>query len=50
MGKRVTPGNENRTIHIGLDFWLPAQTPVHAIIDGEVVIAINDEGEKNMED
>ena len=45
-GKKGNSGNENRTIHIGLDFWLPAQTPVHAIIDGEVVIAINDEGEK----
>ncbi len=45
-GKKGNSGNENRTIHIGLDFWLPAQTPVHAILDGEVVIAINDAGEK----
>tara|TARA_B100001113_G_scaffold353714_1_gene359306 strand:- start:848 stop:3874 length:3027 start_codon:yes stop_codon:yes gene_type:complete len=45
-GKSGNSGNENRTIHIGLDFWLPAKTPVHAIFDGEVVIATNDAGEK----
>ena len=45
-GKRGNSGNENRTIHIGSDFWLPPKTPVHAMFDGEVVIAINDAGEK----
>ena len=45
-GKSGNSGNENRTIHIGLDFWLPPKTPVHAIFDGEVVMAINDAGEK----
>ena len=45
-GKSGNSGNENRTIHIGLDFWLPPKTPVHAIFDGEVVIATNDAGEK----
>ena len=45
-GKSGNSGNENRTIHIGLDFWLPSKTPVHAMFDGEVVIAINDAGEK----
>ncbi|MGB5553639.1 MAG: aminotransferase class III-fold pyridoxal phosphate-dependent enzyme [Flavobacteriaceae bacterium] len=39
-------GRESRTIHLGVDFWLPANTPVHALFDGEVVIAINDEGNK----
>ncbi|WP_373075564.1 aminotransferase class III-fold pyridoxal phosphate-dependent enzyme, partial [Zeaxanthinibacter enoshimensis] len=39
-------GRENRTIHLGIDFWLPAGTPVHALWDGEVVTAVNDEGEK----
>ncbi|SNZ00443.1 aminotransferase class III-fold pyridoxal phosphate-dependent enzyme [Flagellimonas pacifica] len=37
---------ESRTIHLGVDFWLPAQTPVHAILNGEVVVAVNDEGNK----
>jgi len=39
-------GKESRSIHIGIDYWLPAYTPVHAILDGEVVIAVNDAGEK----
>ncbi|WP_273567462.1 aminotransferase class III-fold pyridoxal phosphate-dependent enzyme [Maribacter halichondriae] len=39
-------GRESRTVHLGIDFWLPAQTPVHALFDGEVVIAVNDEGDK----
>tara|TARA_B100001250_G_scaffold141374_1_gene120956 strand:- start:9226 stop:12252 length:3027 start_codon:yes stop_codon:yes gene_type:complete len=45
-GKSGNSGNENRTIHIGLDFWLPPKTPVHSIFDGEVVVATNDAGEK----
>ncbi len=44
--KSGNSGNENRTIHIGLDFWLPSKTPVHSIFDGEVVIATNDAGDK----
>jgi len=39
-------GKESRSIHLGIDYWLPAYTPVHAILDGEVVIAINDAGDK----
>ena len=39
-------GKENRTIHLGIDFWLPAGTPVHAMIDGEVVVAVNDAGDR----
>ncbi|MCT4629848.1 aminotransferase class III-fold pyridoxal phosphate-dependent enzyme [Winogradskyella sp.] len=39
-------GRESRTIHLGVDFWLPAHTPVHALFDGEVVCAINDSGNK----
>ncbi len=39
-------GPESRTVHLGVDFWLPAQTPVHALFDGEVVIAVNDGGDK----
>ena len=45
-GKSGNSGNENRTIHIGLDFWLPPKTPVHSIFDGEVVMATNDAGDK----
>jgi 4-aminobutyrate aminotransferase-like enzyme/Ser/Thr protein kinase RdoA (MazF antagonist) len=39
-------GRESRTVHLGVDFWLPAYTPVHALFDGEVVVAVNDVGDK----
>ncbi|MGX1929750.1 aminotransferase class III-fold pyridoxal phosphate-dependent enzyme [Flagellimonas sp. 2504JD4-2] len=39
-------GRESRTVHLGVDFWLPHDTPVHALFDGEVVTATNDEGDK----
>lgn len=39
-------GKESRTIHLGTDFWLPSQTPVHALFDGEVIVAVNDAGLK----
>ena len=39
-------GKRSRVIHLGIDFWLPAYTPVHALFDGEVVIAVNDAGNK----
>jgi len=39
-------GKESRSIHLGIDFWLAHQTPVHTIFDGKVVIAVNDEGDK----
>ena len=39
-------GKESRTVHLGIDYWLPANTPVHAFLEGEVVIATNDVGDK----
>lgn len=45
-GKIGNKGKESRTIHLGIDFWLPEKTPVHALFNGEVVIAVNDSGEK----
>lgn len=39
-------GSESRTIHLGIDFWFPTYTPVHALFDGEVVTAVNDAGNK----
>lgn len=39
-------GRESRTIHLGVDFWLPTHTPIHSLFDGEVVTAVNDEGVK----
>ena len=39
-------GKESRTIHLGIDFWVPASTPVHALFDGEIVTVVNDAGDK----
>ena len=39
-------GPESRTYHLGIDFWLPAGTPVHALFDGEIYTATNDIGFK----
>ncbi len=39
-------GKQSRSIHLGIDYWLPTHTPVHAILDGKVVIAVNDAGDK----
>ena len=39
-------GRESRTIHLGIDYWFPEKTPIHAFLDSEVVIAINDAGNK----
>ena len=39
-------GKESRTIHLGIDYWLPENTPIHALFDGEVVTAVNDAGDK----
>ena len=46
MTKIGNSGKESRTIHLGIDFWLPAKTPVHTLFEGEVVIAVNDAGDK----
>ncbi|MEX0362684.1 MAG: aminotransferase class III-fold pyridoxal phosphate-dependent enzyme [Allomuricauda sp.] len=44
--KMGNSGRESRTVHLGVDFWLPANTPVHALFDGQVVTAVNDAGDK----
>ncbi|MBZ0328677.1 MAG: aminotransferase class III-fold pyridoxal phosphate-dependent enzyme [Altibacter sp.] len=44
--KEGNSGPESRTYHLGIDFWLPAGTPVHTLFDGEVVTATNDAGYK----
>lgn len=40
-------GYEYRSIHIGTDFWLPAQTPVHALSAGEVVSVYDNGNDKD---
>ncbi|GGK42726.1 MULTISPECIES: aminotransferase class III-fold pyridoxal phosphate-dependent enzyme [Flavobacteriaceae] len=39
-------GRESRTIHLGVDFWLPSQTPVHTLFNGEIVVCYNNAGNK----
>ena len=39
-------GRESRTVHLGIDYWLPQETLIGALFDGEVVIATNDAGYK----
>lgn len=33
--------NQKRNIHLGVDFWLPENTPIHALLDGEVICAVH---------
>lgn len=35
-----------RNIHLGVDFWLAAGTPVHAFLDGEIVCAVHQKSHK----
>lgn len=37
--RRLNGQLEFRNIHLGTDFWVPAGTAIHSCIDGEVVIA-----------
>jgi len=39
-------GIENRTIHLGIDFWLEKNTPIHAFMDGHVIVKTNNNSEK----
>lgn len=34
-------GKESRTIHLGIDFWLPEDIALHALFDGEIVTSIH---------
>ena len=40
-------GNVHRTVHLGIDLWLPALTPVHSLFDATVEIALNAIGNKD---
>ncbi len=46
----ITEGNEGpqwRTIHLGLDIWMPAETPIYAPLDGTVYSVQDNAGERN---
>lgn len=40
-------GPEYRSMHLGVDFWIDAQTPIHALFDGEVYSIHDNKGDKN---
>jgi len=44
--KEGNSGPESRTVHLGIDFWLPSGTAVHALFDAEIYTAVNDVGYK----
>jgi 4-aminobutyrate aminotransferase-like enzyme/murein DD-endopeptidase MepM/ murein hydrolase activator NlpD len=45
--KEGLQGPEYRTVHLGVDFWLPAQTPVHAPFDGKVFCITHNDFDKD---
>jgi len=44
--KEGNNGPESRAVHLGIDFWLPTNTPVHAVFDAEIFTAVDDAGYK----
>ena len=32
---------EKRNIHLGIDYWLPKNTPIHAPFNGEIMCAVH---------
>ncbi len=39
-------GRAYRTIHLGIDFWIPEETPVYSVFDGRIVTIVNNNQEK----
>lgn len=33
--------SEKRNIHLGIDFWLPENTPIHTLFEGEIICAVH---------
>lgn len=44
--KQGNSGLEWRTVHLGIDLFMPAGTPLYAPLDGEVAICVDDAGDK----
>jgi len=45
--KEGNNGPEYRTVHLGTDFWVAAQTPIHALFAATVFSIYNNPGDKN---
>ena len=48
--KMGNDGPESRCMHLGVDFWVPAQTPVHAVFLGRWFTPLMTRGLKNLVD
>ncbi len=47
FGSGSHPTDERRTIHLGIDLWLPAGAPIHAPLDGAVACLANNAASKD---
>ena len=45
--KEGNNGPEYRTIHLGVDFFIPSASPIHAFIDGTVVSLYRSNNDKD---
>ena len=45
--KEGNHGPEYRTVHLGVDFWVPENTPIHALFDGTVYSIHNNDLDKD---
>jgi 4-aminobutyrate aminotransferase-like enzyme/Ser/Thr protein kinase RdoA (MazF antagonist) len=45
--KEGIQGPEYRTVHLGIDFWLPAQTPIHVPYPGKVFCITHNDFDKD---
>lgn len=41
--KEGNSGSEYRSVHLGVDFWVAAQTPIHALFDGKIFSIFNND-------
>ncbi len=45
--KEGNNGSEYRTVHLGVDFWVNALTPLHSPLDGKVIAVHNNDRDKD---
>ncbi|MBN1649738.1 MAG: aminotransferase class III-fold pyridoxal phosphate-dependent enzyme [Bacteroidales bacterium] len=45
--KEGNSGSEYRSVHLGIDFWIDAETPIHALFDGKVISVFNNDHNKD---
>lgn len=45
--KEGNSGSEYRSVHLGIDFWVKDQTPIHALFDGKVISIYDNDHHKD---